>query len=570
MPGLTRRDALAEATRKGKAKGKSRAPTRPGTPQHLHTRAVTPSLVSLTWGGVHPHPRHLVYEVYRNGRHVATPHHHALFNDHGVKPLRVYRYRVRARVGRVTGRWSRTLTVRTPSVAPYKPPINMGPPSQTLTQAMVDRLFWRAGFGPSATDRQNWIGKPPSALVDWFLSAPYALRPTSTPPTNKGAAIDPLASDEELQMEWLDRMQRSLNPLPERMTFFWHRHFAVSRDAGVPAKLLLAYRDRLRRYSDFAANPDASFHDLAVEMTTQDAAMSLYLTGYLNQKNKPNENYAREFMELFCLGVTDAGGNPNYSQTDVRELARAFTGYALDQAAGTVSFKPGQFDTGVKTILGQTGSFDAPGAVNVVLAHPNHAPFLVRKLWSEFIQAPIPADALAPIVSAYVSSGFKLVPLLKGILNHPLIFDSLGESPLTKPPVVYAVGVLRALDAPLRDRTQTDSLYNMQQQPYHPPNVAGWEGGLSWMTTATSVARFDLVGRCQALLPAVADVPGETAQAAFDRAYATSGSPWISGDTRAALLAYAQQVPAQTAPQRRARQKGLTAFILGGPDGQVM
>jgi hypothetical protein len=141
---------------------------------------------------------------------------------------------------------------------------------------------------------------------------------------------------------------------------------------------------------------------------------------------------------------------------------------------------------------------------------------------------------------------------------------------MIKPPVHYAVGVLRTLGVPLRDRVQTDSLFNMQQQPYHPPNVAGWEGGLSWMTTSTSVARFDLIVRCQSLPPAVADVPGETPQAAFDRAYGACGSPWISADTRAALLGYAQQAPTTTAGQRRERQYALTAFILGGPDGQVM
>jgi uncharacterized protein (DUF1800 family) len=371
-------------------------------------------------------------------------------------------------------------------------------------------------------------------------------------------------------MEWLDRMQRTTNPFVERMNFFWHRHWAVSRDAGIPSSFLLAYRNRLRRYSDFASSPRASFHDLALEMTTQDAAMSQYLTGSLNQKGRPNENYAREFMELFTVGITDQNGNPNYSQTDVQQLARAFTGYRLNQSTGVVSFTPSSFDNGVKTILGHVGGYDAPGAVNVVLSHPNHGPFLVRKLWSEFIAAPIPPADQAKLVRTYLGSGMQLAPLLRGILSHPLIFDSLGEPTMIKPPVVYAVGVLRALGAPLRDRWQTDALNRMQQQPYHPPNVAGWEGGLSWMTTSTSSARFDLVVRCQALLPPVTDIPRETPQQALARAYSTCGSPWISGIAYATLLSYAQHAPTATAAQRRERQYALQAFILGGPDGQVM
>jgi hypothetical protein len=141
---------------------------------------------------------------------------------------------------------------------------------------------------------------------------------------------------------------------------------------------------------------------------------------------------------------------------------------------------------------------------------------------------------------------------------------------MIKPPVVFTVGVLRALGAPLRDSWQTSALYNMQQQPYHPPNVAGWEGGLAWMNTGTSTARFDLIVRCQQLLPAVADVPHETPQEALARAYAACGSPWISAAAVSALLAYAQQAPTNTAARRRERQYALQAFILGGPEGQVM
>ena len=553
MP-LTRREAIAQAAGR-------RPPRKPvPAPQGLRATAIKPTSVSLAWQPVRVRGHLVVYDVYRNGRWLAVSEEAGL-EDLTAQPNSTYRYAVRARVGRATSRRSPTLTVRTPSAPP---------PDPTLTEAMVDRLFWRAGFGPSPSDRQQWTDKSLSALVEHLLTTPYDLAPTSTPPTYRGNPIDPLASDAELQMEWLDRMQRATNPFVERLNFFWHRHFAVSKDAGIPSVMLLAYRDRLRRYADFAANPQASFRDLALEMTTQDAAMSLYLTGFLNRKGSPNENYAREFMELFTLGVTDARGNPNYSQNDVHQLARAFTGYSLNQNTGVVSFNPAQFDGGSKTILGQTGAFDAKAGVELVLSQPNHGPFLVNKLWSEFIPAPIPADTLSQLVKAYLSSGLQLAPVLRGILSHPLIFGSLYEPTMIKPPVVFTVGVLRALGAPLRDTVQTSSLSGMQQQPYHPPNVAGWEGGLSWMTTGTSVARFGLVVGCQAGLPAPTDIPGETAQQAFDRAYRDCGSPWISSGTRSVVLAYAQLAPAVTADQRLARYYAISEFILGGPDCQVM
>jgi uncharacterized protein (DUF1800 family) len=570
---LTRRDALAEMVRAARG---ARLPA----PKHLHATAVKPGMVALAWRPVHGRKVH--YDLFRNGHHVARAR-HPHFKDHKVRPSHTYHYVVEARAGRLAGHRSRRLTVHTPArvhtpPAPPKPappaPTPPPPPNwpdPALTQPMVDRLFWRAGFGPTAADRTQWTGQPASALIEHFMTTPYALAPTTTPPTNAGNPIDPLASDQELQMEWLDRMQRTTNPFVERMNFFWHRHFAVSRDAGIPSSFLIAYRDRLRRYSDFQANPTASFADLALEMTTQDAAISLYLTGNLNRKSAPNENYAREFMELFTLGPVDILGHPNYSQNDVHELARTFTGYTnVNFSTGQVSFSPGNFDTGTKSFLGWTGAFDATAGVRIVLSQPSHGMFLVNKLWNEFIAAPIPGDALVSLAYQYTSGGYQLAPMLRNLLRHPLMFDSLEEPTMIKPPVVYTAGLLRTLGAPLRDTVQTNALDAMTQQPYHPPNVAGWEGGLSWMTTTTSVARFQLVVSLQKLLPTPADVPGESAQQAFDRAYTACGSPWLSAQTSSILASYAQQAPSATANQRIERYLALCELILGGPDGQVM
>ena len=571
MAGLTRHELL----RKGRGHAGAVTPAL-GPPEHLHSVTVTSALVRIAWRRSHDHARDVRYEVLRDGKrltHVQSEH----FVDHGVKPSTRYRYAVRAVAGKRHSRETRTLFITTPAavvnapVAPAPPPPPPPPPPPVLTQAMVDRMFWRAGFGPNAAERTQWTGQPVSNLVDFFVSAPNTLDPTLPPPTYYGNPIDPLDSDDELQMEWLDTMQRSTNPFVERLTLFWHRHWAVSADAGIDSPTMMAYRDRLRRYADFSTTPTATFHDLALEMTTQDAAMSLYLTGYLNVKYAPNENYGREFMELFTLGVTDANGNPNYSQTDVHNLARAFTGYQLDtsQEPWVVTFESGLADKGAKTIFGQTAAFDAPGGVALVLSQPNHAPFIVTELWNEFIAAPIPADVLASLTSAYLQSGTQLQPLLRAILSHPLIFDSLDEPTMIKSPVVYVVGVLRATGAPL-EAVQTDALSDMLQQPYHPPNVAGWPGGLSWMTTGTSIARFSLIPECQGVMAALTDVPGETPSAAYARAYAAVGSPWLSPATQAVLQQLAATSPTTHKSQRLELQYALRSLMLGGPDGQVM
>ena len=163
----------------------------------------------------------------------------------------------------------------------------------------------------------------------------------------------------------------------------------------------------------------------------------------------------------------------------------------------------------------------------------------------------------------------QLQPLLRGILSHPLIFDSLDEPAMIKSPVVYTVGVLRATGAPLQ-AVQTDALSDMLQQPYHPPNVAGWPGGLAWMTTGTSVARFSLVPECQGVMAPLTDIPGETPDQAYARAYAAVGSPWLSQATQTVLRALAASAPATRASQRLERQYALRSLMLGGPDGQVM
>jgi uncharacterized protein (DUF1800 family) len=459
---------------------------------------------------------------------------------------------------------------------------------------MVDRIFWRAGYGPSAQHRLDWTGQHHADLVDWLLNTPPA-REASTPPplTATNTPIDPLVSDDEIVMEWLDDMQRVDNPLPERLNFFWHRHWAVSRDDGIPNVWLLAYRDRLKKYANFPANPDISFRDLAYEMSTADAAMSMYLNGSSNIRGKPNENYAREFMELFCLGPTGPDGTPNYTQADVQGLAKAFTGWVLNSTTtspdyGKITFTPGRFELTAKTFLGLTlpavsqANADGPGtvqqAVNQVLAQPNHPQFLIRKLWAEFIASPIPADTLADLVAQYrADDKLALRPVIRSILLHPLIFESLDEPNLVKPPVVYMVGVLRALGAPMKGTHVRVALDNMQQRPYRPPNVAGWEGGLSWLNSNTVQARFDAVVRMQYLKystyypgQVVPTIPVETAQQTFDRAYAAAGSPWISDGTRTTLMAYANSAPVTNDAQRRQRFYTLQALILGGPDGQVM
>ena len=450
-----------------------------------------------------------------------------------------------------------------------RPPVYWG--DKKLTTGMVDRLFWRAGYGPSEANRAAWTGKRLSLAVDWLLSTPVTL--VGNPPNNNGNPLNPTASDTDLVLDWLDRMVRADNPLPERMTFFWHRHFATSR-ADVTAPMIVKHVNLLRSFSDLAANPNADFRSL-VQAVTLDPAMLRSLTGELNQRGRPNENYAREVMELFCLGVTDAAGTPIYSELDVQELARALSGWRInttDPANPVAFFTATRWDTGSKTVLGKSGTFDTPGAINVVVDHPAHAPFLMRKLWSEFVVTPPDDATLADLVGTYLRRGLRIRPVMRKILLHRAMYESIAEPNMIKAPAVYVPGVMRAMGATVTNGTPRDRMSAMGQVPYFPPDVSGWEYGPAWLDSNTAIARFRVIGDFVGNNAAIdaGDVANETPQQAFDRAAAAVGKPWLAPDTAARILDYAARTPGTNRGQRTQRQRVMRTLMLGGPDGQVM
>jgi len=446
-----------------------------------------------------------------------------------------------------------------------------------MSQAMVDRLFWRAGFGPSANDRANWTGKPLDDAVDSLLNTPQGAL-LGAEPSNTGKPLDPTGNDTDLVLAWVDRMVRTPNPLVERMTFFWHRHWANSRVSVSPTQLLMNQNALLRKYSDLAANPDVSFRDMALEVS-KDPSMLRYLNGESNVKGGPNENYGREFMELFTLGVNHViTGAKNYTENDVAQLAKSFTGWYIDDkdpANAKALFDSGRWFNGPKSVFGKLGNYNTDSVVDLVLGQDGHAPYLVNKLWGEFMPTPPPTATLQKLSADYVASGRKIKPLLRSILTDPQLFESIDEPNMIKPPIVFVSGAMRAMGLGITSTGPADYLDSMGQVPYFPPTVAGWEGGLSWLNTNTALARFgfigDVIGNAPNGSPAkVADVPNETPQAAFDRAFGAVGAPWMSAGTRAAIQDYAARASVKASKDRIARQVMLRTLMLAGPDAQVM
>ncbi len=447
-----------------------------------------------------------------------------------------------------------------------------------LTEAMVDRLTWRAGFGPSEASRAALKGLTLHKAVDKLIAAPQGPLTGPEPVRSDGTPLKPHESDADMVLAWCDRMIRGGNPLVERLTFFWHRHFATSRTDVSPPQLMTKQNDLLRRYSDFAAFPTANFRTLVYEVG-EGPAMLRFLTGEDNTKRAVNENYGRELMELFCLGVVNAAGQPNYSEADVREAARASSGWQIDDEdpdAVIGFFNRSRWDDGQKTVLGKTGAFGHRELVDVVLSHPSHAPFLATKLWHEFIPTAPDAATVRDLTRVYTRSGFRLKPLVRRILTHPAMLESVKEPNMIKPPVVQAIGTMRALGLGITDETLYQTMRDMGQLPYFPPSVAGWEGSVAWLNTNTALARFSLANRLltkqYSKLPTKApeDEASETPLQAFQRAHTAVGRPWLAKGTISSLRYYAANAKAVSANDRIARQRVLRAFMLGGPDAQVM
>jgi hypothetical protein len=432
----------------------------------------------------------------------------------------------------------------------------------------AERLLWRAGFGPSPGHAALLAGMGLHRAVAALTRPADAPRLTGAEPTVDGEPIHPEDAWGHDHLWFLDRMVRTNQPLVERMTLIWHDWFATSA-SEVEERHMLAQNQLFRRHAL------GSFLELVAGVTA-DPAMILWLNQDQNRRGSPNENYVRELMELFTLGA-DRGA---YSEDDVRELARALTGWDSDWSSelGHYNFRfvPSRHDTGNKTVFGKTGAFNWLDACRLCVTHPKHASFFVEKLWSYFIPVPPPAADRAALERAYVSSGYAIRPLVEAILLHPLLIKGPR---MVKPPVVYLAGMLRQQ----RRAIDTDSWAwlsdGMGQRLFRPPNVAGWDDS-KWLDTSTLRGRWRTVtevlnGRhIQGTAMDTYDA-AESADAAVRKARDFWGDPAITPEGNLALNRFsATCLPAvmanwQQHTYRAIRQNALRQLLAVSPDMQT-
>ncbi len=353
-------------------------------------------------------------------------------------------------------------------------------------------LLRRAGFGASAKDLTRFAPLSREDAVELLLGTKTR---RSRPPRGK--------NDEKtfraMQGWWLKQMQSPKWRLHEKVALFWHDHFPSSRD-DVSYLGQLAQQNRIFR--EHGLGP---FRRLLYEIT-RDLAMLDYLDGSSNQRDRPNENYARELMELFTLGVRDANGVENYTQTDVVELARALTGFIVREGSAFGRVETWAFDDQPKTLFagrtaettGVLGVEDGAGAelppdrnvLDLLFLHrdsdarPTLARFVARKLW-EWFAYPDPSLALVDeLADVFVASGYETRMLVAAVLLHDEFYSDAARSSTPKTPVDFALQTLASLRAKANPQALTGALERMGMSLFNPPSVNGWQHGDAWLATS--------------------------------------------------------------------------------------
>jgi hypothetical protein len=358
------------------------------------------------------------------------------------------------------------------------------PYGETLGVRAAAHLLRRAGFGGTPDEIRRFAAMRASDAVAAVLELPSPHSIGGPPeadvdgPLGKREARDSVLA---LQSWWLNRMLTTPAPLQEKMTLYFHGHFTSRATPRFP-------RITYGQNALFRNNATGNLRELTRAVST-DAAMLIYLDGANNVAAHPNENYARELMEIFTLGVD------NYTENDVRESARAWTGWRVARKSDTVHFVPSEHDDGRKTFLGRTGYFTGDDIVNIIFDQPQCARFFAGSLLSWFVYDD-PEPALVYEVAALLRKhDYELTPVIGTILASNLFYSERAYRALVKSPVEFVVGTHKALGLSAIGDASLPALQQMGQHLFYPPSVAGWPGGENWLTSGTMIARQNFLTR---------------------------------------------------------------------------
>ena len=349
--------------------------------------------------------------------------------------------------------------------------------SSASAVSLAGFLARRAGFGapPDVMDQLSRMGV--SDLISFFVEYDRVTDTSGVPEPVFSDKPDDYQDVLNLQHWWLARLVGSPRQLEEKMTLFWHSLFATSNEKVDRPSFMYQQNQLFRQYAL------GDFEELLTAVCI-DPAMLLWLDGNYSFKGAPNENFAREVMELFTIGVG------HYSQQDVREGARAFTGWYIDDNFA-VQYSPHDHDGDSKTFLGQTGDFDYRDIARILANHPTCGRFLAWKLWA-FFAYERPEDAiLDELAGIYRDSGRSIRAVVSHMFGMPAFYSDRALTGRVKSPIEYVITAVRELGATVDPDDLNNWTYAMGQTVFYPPNVGGWATGTRWINTATAVARFN-------------------------------------------------------------------------------
>ena len=354
--------------------------------------------------------------------------------------------------------------------------------SHPWNRTRAAHLFRRAGFAATSAELDEAVQLGPRAAIHDILKTSASAENFDRQSRTLASAAVATGNVRNLSAWWVHRMLTTPDQLIEKLTLFWHGHFATSAAKVDDIKLMLAQNQLLRTHAagDFVA---------LLQQISKDPAMLIYLDSVTNRKAHPNENYAREIMELFCLG------EGNYSEQDIRELARCFTGWEIKREK--FRFNRYQHDTGTKTILGQSGKFGGEEGVDIV-ASQNAAPlFIVGKLVRFLVSdsLPLSKELLNPLANLMRERDMQIEPVVRTILSSELFYSDHAIGRKIRSPVEFAVGFLRATEGSTNSYELADALDSLGQGLFYPPSVKGWDGGRTWINSSTLLGRSNLVNQ---------------------------------------------------------------------------
>ena len=345
-------------------------------------------------------------------------------------------------------------------------------------------LLSRTAFGATPAEIRALETLDYTRAVDRLLAT---FRPQAATPApdwvNQGPTAAVREQAHELRSWWIEEMLATDQPLVERMALFWHNHFTSSLQKVRYAPAMFRQNALFRReaFGNFAR---------LLKEVARDPAMLIYLDGVRSAARQPNENFAREMLELFTLG------EGHYGEADVKEAARAFTGWTIDHETGVFKVAGERHDDGEKTFLGRTGRFDGDDVIAILLEHPRTAETVVEKLWREFVSLMPDRGEIKQLAGLLRRGGYEIKPVLRALFLSPAFRDRANRGALIKSPVDLVVGTVHVLGLPVPEKTRlVRMLQGLGQVPFDQPDVRGWPGGESWITSYTLLLRQQFLRR---------------------------------------------------------------------------